>query len=83
MNRLVDEYRLAPKLDEASVIAAWKEIAGPFAKATERIYLNRGVLYIHLNSSVIRNELMMRRSEIIRLLNEKLGRDIVDRIHFQ
>jgi predicted nucleic acid-binding Zn ribbon protein len=82
LNSIVDEYHLADKLAETHAISAWAEVLGPLAKSTEQIYLNKRTLFVRLSSSAIRNELLMRRSDIIRLLNEKLAKPLVDQIVF-
>jgi predicted nucleic acid-binding Zn ribbon protein len=77
LDEIIEEYQLDGKINETRIISAWSEILGPLAKSTENIYYRNQVLFVHLTSSVIRNELLMRRSEIIRLLNEKLGKKLV------
>ena len=47
LNDLVREYRLEPKLKEASVINLWEGITGKVISArTKKIYLQEGMLHI-------------------------------------
>jgi predicted nucleic acid-binding Zn ribbon protein len=84
VNDIVREFQIESKLDEARIISLWKEITGSYpAKTTTHIRLQGYVLFVRLNSSVVRNELYMKRTEIIRQLNEKAGKEIVKEIVLQ
>ena len=53
---------LGGKLNETAVINSWEEIVGKaISSRTSKIYINDHILYVHLNSSVVRNELLMLR----------------------
>ncbi len=45
-----------------------------------KIYIKDHVLFIHLNSSVVRNELLMLREELRKKLNEKAGAEVIREI---
>jgi hypothetical protein len=81
LDDLVREYRLAPKLKEASVINLWEGITGKVISArTKKIYLKEGVLHIYLTSSVVKNELMMLRESLCSQLNSRAGEVVVKEI---
>ncbi|UKN02878.1 DUF721 domain-containing protein [Paracrocinitomix mangrovi] len=70
------------KMHEAAVLSQWEEIMGEAVnKRTEKKYIKEGVLYIELNSSVMRDELMHKRSEIIKKINAVSGFDIITDIY--
>ena len=69
------------KMHEASVLAKWEEIMGEAVnKRTERKYIKNRVLHLELNSSVMRDDLMRKRSEIIQKVNAVSGIDIIDEV---
>ncbi len=73
---------LKSKIAEKRVIRAWNEMLGEgVAMYTSNVYINRGVLIVYLNSSVLRAELMMNKKNLIDKLNEyaetKIIRDIL------
>ncbi len=73
---------LDKKLKERNLINSWEEIMGKaVARATNDIVLHNQVLFVRLNSSVVRHQLQMMKSGIIDALNRKareiLVRDIV------
>lgn len=81
LNDLIREYKIAPKLKEASVINTWNSVTGKaIASRTSRIYIKDGVLHIYLSSSVVRNELLMLRESLRAELNSKVGEEVVKEI---
>ncbi len=77
VGEFIEQNKIDTKLYETRIRKAWLEIMGPLAKSTENIQINGRILFVKLTSSVIRNELLMRRSEICKALNEKLGKDLL------
>ncbi|MBN2742831.1 uncharacterized protein DUF721 [Breznakibacter xylanolyticus] len=75
------DTRLSSGLLEARVVQNWAQVLGPsVARATRRVYLYEGKLFVELNSSVVRNELMMLRDRIVKSLNQSVGSDVVKEI---
>ena len=69
------------KMHEAAVLSRWEELMGTaVAKRTEKKFIKSRVLHIELNSSVMRDELMQKRSQIIDKINTASGYDIIDDI---
>lgn len=78
VNDYIKEMNLAGKLSEVSVIGSWEEIVGKaISSRTTKIYIKDHVLYVHLSSSVVRNELLMLREELKERLNKKAGSEVV------
>jgi len=74
----INEMKLGGKLSEVGTINSWEEIVGKaISSRTTRIYIKDHVLYVHLNSSVVRNELLMLREVLKEKLNEKAGAEVV------
>ena len=80
----INEMNLGEKLSEVGVISSWEEIVGKaISSRTSKIYIKDHVLYVHLNSSVVRNELIMLREAIRQKLNEKAGSNVIRDIVFR
>lgn len=78
---MIREYKLAPKLQEASVIHIWEELTGKvIAARTRKITIKDGVMHIYLTSPVVRNELMMLRESLRSQVNKKAGKEVVREI---
>jgi len=80
---LFSKHKIDSKVGEARIIAAWSEVLGPLAKPTDELYIKNKVLFANLSSSVIRNELSMMRSNLLRSLNEKAGEEVITDIVFR
>lgn len=69
------------KLKEMELIRSWEEIVGKaIAGKTTRLYIKNRKLFAEINSSVVRGELMMMRSELKDALNKKAGEDLITEI---
>jgi predicted nucleic acid-binding Zn ribbon protein len=74
----IREMNLDVKLSEVGVINSWEEIVGKAINSrTSKIYIKDHVLFVHLNSSVVRNELLMLRQTHKDKLNEKAGSEVI------
>jgi len=74
----ITEMNLGEKLGETAIINSWEEIVGRvISSRTLKIYIKDHILYIHLSSSVVRNELMMLRESLRDKLNEKAGKEVI------
>jgi len=78
VNDYIKEMNLGGKLSEIAVINSWEEIVGKaISSRTSKIYIKEGTLYVHLTSSVVRNELLMLRETLRVKLNEKAGSEVI------
>ena len=85
ISEVLDEYKkemqIEDKLKEVEIANSWKEIAGiAIARRTSRIYIKGAVLYIHTDSAVVRNELLMIKDTIRNRVNEIAGRELVESV---
>ena len=75
---------LDKKLKEKALINSWEEVLGKaVARATTGIYIQKQVLFVQLNSSVIRHQLQMMKSGIVDALNKKAGEVLIRDIVFK
>lgn len=71
-DELFNSPHIAAKIAEGCLPETWREVVGDaIANQTSQIRLVRGVLYVHVQSSVVRSELMMRRAELCHALNAR------------
>lgn len=50
---------------------------------TRDLYIRNQVLYVHLTSAALRQELMMGRELLVRNLNQKVGATVITNIIFR
>jgi predicted nucleic acid-binding Zn ribbon protein len=75
------EAQIEGKLKEVQVVNSWEELVGKaIARRTNRIYIKNGKLFLYMNSSIVKNELMMHREGIIERINTNAGEEIVKEI---
>jgi predicted nucleic acid-binding Zn ribbon protein len=85
ISEVIDEYLknsgLTQKLKKARIINHWEELIGKaIAKRTTSIYIKKKTLFVSLNSSVVKNELMMMRQQIIDAINKQAGEILIEKI---
>lgn len=65
---------LEEKLLETEIYGRWEELVGRGINLkTRKVELRDGVLHVLLTSSVLRNELRMRRSVLLESINQRLA----------
>ena len=83
ISKMLDVYRIRRKFDETSIVAIWPEIMGTaIANRTKQIYIHDKKLFIRIESSVIKNELVLVRAGIIQKLNDHAGSIVINEIIF-
>jgi len=79
IDKLLRAYGYQDQLDEIDLIKAYEEVAGKmFANHTKNIYFKKKILYVHLDSAALKQELSYMKAPIILKLNQIIGRRIVE-----
>lgn len=74
ISQMLRENGLERPLMERRVIAAWPEVLGPLvASYTGEISINNGVLYVHIKSAPLRQELFNCRFQLVAKLEKAVG----------
>ena len=83
IEQMLNVYKIKRRFDETAIIAAWPDIVGkPVANRTREIFINNKKLFLRIESSVVKNELMIIRSQIIEKINNEAGDTLVEEIIF-
>ena len=81
IRQLMKNPKLAEKMDELDALDVWKELIGDnLKKFVVSAKVHKGNLHVKLSSSVLRNELSYKKSELKEQINQKLGKEIVKEI---
>lgn len=84
LRRFLRQEGLETPLNEYRLVDAWKDVVGPtITRYTTNLYIRNQVLYVHLSSSVVRQELLMARSMLVRNLNVRVGSQVIVDIVFR
>lgn len=72
---------LETPLNEYRVIQSWSDAVGTeLAAYTGGLRIFNQVLYVNVSSAAVRNELMMRRTELVKKLNASAGAQVITQI---
>jgi hypothetical protein len=83
IEQMMQVYKIKRKFDETGIIAHWPELVGkPVANRTKELFVRDKKLFLRIESSVIKNELMLMRSQIIEKINEEAKTILVEEIIF-
>jgi len=65
-------------IDNIKVQEAWVKTMGKnIQKYTYKVYYKKGILYVKLKSSVLKEELTFEKVKIIKLINKELGKEYI------
>lgn len=84
LEKFVHQLGITKKMKQFSVITSWPEIVGEqIAKVTNAERIDNGILFVKTATAPWRNELTMRRLEIMDKVNRAAGSKIVKEIRFR
>ena len=84
IQQFLRQESLESPLNEQRLLDAWPQILGPaIASYTKELYIRNQILYVHLTSAALRQELMMGRELLVRNLNQQVGATVITNIIFR
>ncbi len=80
-NDLLKAYRLEDKFKEKQLISSWSQIVGrTISDRTTTVFIKDKKLFVKLSSGPVKKELMLNRSKVLVLIEEKIGKGIVEEL---
>lgn len=84
LDQVIGGLGIKASLDEARVVDAWAEVAGPnIMSVTDSVWMRRGKLYVKITSSTWRQELHMQRQGWCDRINGQVGAEVVKEVVFR
>lgn len=75
------EMGLETPLNEHRLIQAWDKVLGSaVSRYTKELRIYNQVLFVTISSAALRNELLMRRTELVARLNAEAGAQVITQI---
>lgn len=75
---LLRTYRLQSKVNEVNLVREWEKIVGPLISSkTEKILLKNNILHITISSAPLKQELTYSKDQIMKLVEDRFGKDYV------
>ena len=83
IHRFLREEGLETPLNQHRLIRSWQEVMGQgIMRYTGDIFITNQTLHVQIRSSVLKQDLMMSRGNLIRRLNEHVGAQVITDIQF-
>ena len=84
VKKLIKKQKLDNRLNELTALELFKyEICKNLLNYVKDINVKNGVIYVKLNSSVVRNELLFQQTNIIKRINSSIGKELIKEIKFR
>jgi len=81
LNKMMDKYRLKSKFNEIELVKVWEEIAGKLvAKHTTKLEIKGKTLYVWFDQAPLKNEIFLRRDQLLNAINDKMGQGFIEKI---
>lgn len=83
IERLLKAYQLDGKMKELNILSSWEEMMGrAVALRTTHLAIKNKILYVSMDSAVMRDELSQGKQVIIERINQKAGKDYIVDVWF-
>ena len=77
-NDFMKKSKLNEKLVEFEITSRWEELSGPLvARHTTSLRFSKGKLFIILDSAPLKQEITMRKSELLQKVNQGIGSSLI------
>lgn len=80
---LLKAYRLEDKFQEKLLISSWPELVGKtIADRTSSVFIRDKKLFVTITSGPVKKELQLNKSKVLTLIEEKVGKGVVEDLVF-
>ncbi len=83
IEQMLNVYKIKRRYDETAIVSLWPTLVGKsVANRTKELFIRDKKLFLRIESSVIKNELVLMRSQIIKKINDDAKTELVADIVF-
>lgn len=83
IDRLMKAYGMESRMRELDIIQSWRDLMGPaVAQRTKEISIRNNKLILKIDSSVMREELLIGKQIIIDRVNDFAGKNVISDVWF-
>ena len=83
LEQMLKVYKIKRRFDETAIVAHWADFVGKaVANRTKELYIHDKKLFVRIESSVIKNELHLMRSQIIAKINAEAADELITDLIF-
>jgi predicted nucleic acid-binding Zn ribbon protein len=81
LNKMMDKYKLTSKMHEIELMNVWEEITGKLiAKHTTKLEMRGKTLYVWFDQAPLKNEIFLRRDQLMKTINDRMGVGFIEKI---
>ncbi len=81
LDAFINQQKIKKSYYEISIRKAWRELMGELVdEYTTSIKISKEKLILEFSSAPLKNEVSFQKDQVIRLLNEKLGKEIIKEV---
>ncbi len=84
IKKLMQNPKLVDRLEKLDVLDIWKDIIGKdLEKYIAEARIKDNILYVKVKSSIVKNELSYKKTDLIKKINKKIGKEIIKDINLK
>jgi predicted nucleic acid-binding Zn ribbon protein len=71
IDAMLEQSKMREQFDEVKLVGGWDNLMGKtIARYTKKMYVNKGVLYLYVESAAMKQELAYNKEKVIKLVND-------------
>jgi predicted nucleic acid-binding Zn ribbon protein len=71
IDAMLEQSKMREQFDEVKLVGGWEKLMGKtIARYTKKMYVNKRVLYLYVESAAMKQELAYNKEKVIKLVNE-------------
>ena len=83
LDQMYESFHISGKFNEMKLDGSWEHIMGKsISSRTKQIYISNRILFVKISSAPLKNELIMSKTKILKLLEEAGSKSEIDDIRF-
>lgn len=83
LRNFLEQTSLQNRMDELKAADLWKSVVGEaLAALTSKPLVKNGVMSVGVANASLRNELLMNRTSLRKIINNRMGKEIISEIKF-
>jgi predicted nucleic acid-binding Zn ribbon protein len=83
IKEFLQAYRLEERMNQTKLIHSWEKVVGKMiANHTHDLSIRNKILFVHIDSPALRNELSYQKGKIMDSLNSEVNAKVIDDIVF-
>ena len=81
IEELFKSYHIDRKFNQTRIISTWEKITNKtIAKRTNKIFFKNNVMFVEFSSAPLKNEISLKKSKLLHLLQKEFGKDVVEEL---